>query len=276
MLLTPVECFSLNAALQRSTWKLADLDSPNLPWLTAESVETAALIQQLAAQQNFVQWGSWRPDANVYDAAGVRVDLCELAGGGVDVQPALRQVALFRSQKLPLAAIRALLPVRTQRSWLSSGAQHVLEAVRDCERDLAEMEWDNYGVPGLWRRMLLLRLNSDIRRSPTVFPWDAELASATVSMDSKFEEMLAASAARQLDQALLITADGTPEMRLEKHYARAMLLLELGRVPQAREELRQLLNEPSLTEVVGHQFTALRLASLGWLELTGDQGGEQP
>ena len=277
MLMTPVESFSLNAALQRSTWKLADLDSPNMPWLTSESPSSAALIQDLAAQQNFVQWGSWRPDAAVFDPQGVRVDLCEEAGLGVDPLPALRQAALFRSQRLPLAAIRSLGPVRTSQNGLFPQTQQVLAAVRDCERDLAEMEWDNYGVPGLWRRMLLQQLSEQLQRRPMVFPWDAESQPATQPSRSEWNEIVAASIAGQLQQAVTMTAHGPSETQSERHYASAMLLLELGDVPRAREELRQLLNGPSAATVHADvPAAALQLAARGWLELTGGLEGPQP
>lgn len=281
MLMTSVESFSLNAALQRSTWKLADLDSPNMPWLTSESPSSAALIQDLAAQQNFVQWGSWRPDAAVYDPLGVRVDLCEMAGLGVDPLPALRQAALFRSQRLPLAAIRSLGPVRTQPNWFFPQTQQVLAAVHDCERDLAEMEWDNYGVPGLWRRMFLQQLSEHLQQRAVVFPWDAELQPgtqpATQQSSSEWKAIVTACIAGDLQQALTMTNPGPPETQSERHYASAMLLLELGDVPQAREELKQLLNGASAaTTSATVPSHALQLAARGWLELTGGLEGPQP
>jgi len=281
MLMTPVESFALNAALQRSTWKLADLDSPNMPWLTSESPSAAALIQELAAQQNFVQWGSWRPDVAVYDPQGVRVDLCQVAGLGVDPLPALRQAALFRSQRLPLAAIRSLGPVRTSQNGLFPATQQVLAAVCDCERDLAELEWDNYGVPGLWRRRLLQQLSEQLQRRPVVFPWAAESQPAThpatQQSRSEWNEIVAACISGQLQQAVTMTRHGPPETQSERHYASAMLLLELGDVPRARAELKQLLNGPSATIAPASvSAAALQLAARGWLELTGGMEGSQP
>lgn len=279
MLLTSVESFSLNAALQRSTWKLADLDSPNMPWLTSELPSSTTLIQELAAQQNFVQWGSWQPDAAVYDPQGVRVDLCQVAGLGVDPLPALRQAALFRSQRLPLAAIRSLGPVRTQQDWLFPQTHQVLSAVRDCQRDLAEMEWDNYGVPGRWRRMLLQRLSEQLQEQRVEFPWDAESQSTTEQSRSEWQAIVAACIAGQLPQAFTMTTIGPAETQSERQYASAMLLLELGDVPQAREELKRLLNgppAPTASAAAAVPALALQLAARGWLELTGGPEGLQP
>jgi hypothetical protein len=274
MLLTPVECCSLNAALQRSTWKLADLDSPNLPWLTSESDSAAALIQELAAQQNFVQWGSWRADAAVYDSAGVRVDLCELAGLGIDPDPALRQAALFRSQRLPLAAIRALGPVRTGLSRLLSGDNRVLAAVHDCERDLAEMEWDNYGTPGLWRRMLLQQLALGLKSARAPYPWEAELPLEPGRSGAELAEIVSACVAGRLQDALRIAGSGSPETLAERQYAAAMIQLEAGDVSKAREELMRLLDALPVTSADAQ--SSLRLAARGWLELTGGPGGQHP
>lgn len=277
MLITPVECVTLNAALQRSTWKLVDLDSANLPWLTSESESSAALIQELAAQQNFVQWGSWNPDAGVYDSAGVRVDLLELAGLGIDPQPALRQAALFRSQRLPLAAIRALGPVRTQQNWLSPGARQLVAAVYRCQRDLAEMEWDNYGTPGLWRRALLQQLSFAMPHRRVPFPWDADSDSVSGQFNREISELApiaAACAAGQLQEALRLASSGSSETRADRRYATAMILLETGKVTQAHQELTLLLNEMSGTPTVA-QNSALRLASQGWLGLIAGSTGQQ-
>lgn len=278
MLITPVECGALNAALQRSTWKLADLDSPNLPWLTSESESAAALIQELAAQQNFVQWGAWNPDASVYDSAGMRVDLPELAGLGMDPRPAFRQAALFRSQRLPLAAIRALGPVRTPQSLLSPGVQHLRAAVYQCQRDLAEMEWDNFGMPGLWRRSLLQQLSAAVHDRCPPFPWDAELAAVDGPEDNQISELAsiaAACSAGQLQEALRLASSGKPETLADRRYATAMILLEIGKVSQAREELNQLLKEHSVT-AVNARNSALQTASRGWLALIGETAGQQP
>ncbi|MFM7039798.1 MAG: hypothetical protein ACKO2L_18990 [Planctomycetaceae bacterium] len=278
MLITPVECGTLNAALQRSTWKLADLDSPNLPWLTSESESASALIQDLAAQQNFVQWGAWNPDAGVYDSAGIRVDLPELAGFGMDPRPAFRQAALFRSQRLPLAAIRALGPVRTPQSLLFPRVRHLRAAVYQCQRDLAEMEWDNFGIPGLWRRALLEQLSAAVHDRCPPFPWDADLAAVdglANNQISEFATIAAACAAGQLQEALQLASSGKPETLADRRYATAMILLEIGKVSQAREELNQLLNECSFTPANARN-SALQTASRGWLALIAESAGQQP
>lgn len=280
LLLVPVEYLTLNEELQRSTWKVIDLDSPNVLWASAESGRYEAAIRESAVQQNFVQWGAWQPDRSIYDSAGARLDVCEWAGFGPDLRGAVVQASLFRALRLPLAATRSLWPLHQQQAagWL--GYPCILRELASCQRDLAEFEWDNYGGPSRWRRLVIRALSERTENAPLAAPWpsdDRPLPSESAANLQAAATLYVAGALVGVLQVLESAATANPA-DVEVQYARAMVLLELGDTRTARNVLRKLLQERAPASDINAASpmpdSAVLLAAKGWLDLTSGFGGD--
>lgn len=270
LLLVPVEYQLLNEELQRSTWKILDLDSPHILWASSETGSFTASINESAAQQNFVQWGTWQPDSAIYDPVGARLDVCHLLGLGADPQPALRQSSLFRTLRLPLAAARSLWPLHDNAAAGVTGSREICRELQNCQQDLAEFEWDNYGITAVWRRQVLRALAARSGRTVGNLPWNP------ASLKDDHAELSTAAllyAAGDLEQALQVLNQtrATPTASIESSYAKAMILLEQGNLQSARSVLQQLADTPLSSN---NPSAGLALAARGWLALTVGRQGE--
>ena len=271
LLLVPVEYQRLNEELQRSTWKVIDLDSPHVLWASSEAGAFTDAIRESAAQQNFVQWGAWQPDSTIYDPVGARTDLCTLFGTGLPPQPAIRQSTLFRTLRLPLAAVRSLLPLHRNAAAGWMGHSAICRELQNCHQDLAEFERDNYGAPATWRLQLLHALAD---RSGDAAGQPQAKQRPPVADQTDLSVAARQYADGELDQALqtLQRADANSgSASVEKSYATAMVLLEQGNLQSARGVLQQLVSQ---SDSSNQPHATLLLAAKGWLDLTAGPGGE--
>ncbi len=228
-LFVPAEQLPLNRALLRTPWKPADLDSPTIPYVSGHNLDFSQFILEALQQQGFVEVGPWQPTLEIYAAAGWRTDLIAQLGGGPDPAPAILQSQLFRSLELPLAALRALGPVRqeTQHPQLN-------DEFRACQNDLVYQEWSLFGDASDFRRCIASALNRS-RPPADSPPWRTpnaagESADAWTRCIHLYRQGRLAEAVQELPQE-------TPQQQ----YASAMLWLELGDSNRAIEILDHLL-----------------------------------
>lgn len=231
-LFVPADQLPLNRALLRTPWKPADLDSPTIPYVSGHDPAFSQFILEAMQQQGFVEVGPWQPTLEIYAAAGWRTDLIAQLGGGPDPAPAILQSQLFRSLDLPLAALRALLPIRQQTQRLQ--LRHELRA---CQNDLVYQEWSLFGEASQFRRRIASTLNCDPPPADTP-PWlmpnaadEADAAEAWTRCIDLYLQGRLTEAIREL-----------PQETSQQQYAAAILWLELGDSNRAIELFDRLLS----------------------------------
>ena len=225
-LFIPVEMQRLHRELTKTTWRPLDLDSPTMPFASADDPNCSAAILETMRQQGFVELGPWQPTLEIYDGLGWRFDAVEMCGGDLDPSAAIRQSQLFRAMDIPLASLRALLPVRQK-----SRHRSLADEFRACQIDLAYQEWITFGEASYFRRLVVQTLMGDQVKSNV--PWlvlkadeEAKAADAWVSCVSHY-----------LRGHLEDAVDVLPLQTSSEHLAAAMLWLELGESRQAQQEL---------------------------------------
>lgn len=231
-LFVPAEQLPLNLALQRTPWKPADLDSPTIPYVSGHNLDFSQFILEAMQQQAFVEVGPWQPTLEIYAAAGWRSDLVAQLGGGPDPAPAILQSQLFRSLELPLAALRALLPVRqqTQRPQLR-------QEFRACQDDLVYQEWSLFGEASQFRRRIASTLNRDPPPADSP-PWRMPNATDEADAAEAWTRCIDLYLQGRLSEAI----HELPMETSQQQYAAAMLWLELGDSNRAIELLDRLLS----------------------------------
>ena len=233
-LLIPVEKQVLLQAVQRTDWNIIDLDSPNIPFAMGDAIPNQQRIATVAGEQDFVQFGQWHPDADVYSGLGQRFAITDLIAGVNTGGAALRQARLFRVLNLEMAALRSLGPLRP----LSTPAA-VQELVL-AQQDLAWVEWNNFGRPCRFRSLLLQQADVMGFRVHQP-PWNSSSEQPT-AYDS---EILAAAqiylngTAGQARQRLSAISSDAADIR----YAVAMLYLEDGILDDADAIFQDLIDQ---------------------------------
>jgi len=230
-LFIPVEKQRLHRELTKTTWRPLDLDSPTMPFASADDPRCSAAILETMRQQGFVELGPWQPTLQIYDGLGWRFDAVEMCGGGLDPSAAIRQSQLFRAMDIPLASLRALLPVRQH-----SRHRSLADEFRACQIDLAYQEWITFGEASYFRRLVVQTLMRDQVKSD--LPWlllkadeEAKAADAWVRCVSHYLR-------GHLEEAV----DVLPLQTSSEHFAAAMLWLELGESRQAQQELHHVIS----------------------------------
>lgn len=231
-LFVPAEQLPLNRALLRTPWKPVDLDSPTIPYVSGHDPAFSQFILEAMQQQGFVEVGPWRPTAEIYAAAGWRTDFVALLGGGPDPAPAILQSQLFRSLDRPLAALRALLPVRQQTRH-----PQLRDEFRACQDDLIYQEWSLFGEASLFRRRIASTLNRD-RPLADCPPWLTPNASDEADSTEAWTRCISLYRQGRLTEAVR----ELPQETFQQQYAAAMLWLELGDSHRAVELLDRLLS----------------------------------
>jgi hypothetical protein len=262
-LIVPAEMIPLNRSLFRSTWKVIDLDSANVPYVSAEDLRFAETIVESIGQQGFVDAGPWQVDRSMFGGFGDRTDLVEIAGLGSDPLPAIRQSGFFRSLGLTMAALRTLLPLRQQAGWLSSGRLH--QEFMICQQEAAWQEWIEFGGTSTFRA-LLMNAAGPMDRSKTDQPKWQQLPS---SMDRQtWEPVISLYRLGRLYEAIAAIQG----IDAEHFYAKGIMAMELGDLPSAAAAFR------SVVETGEHG--AVLLAAEFWLQqttsfLNTEEGGLQ-
>ncbi len=149
MLFLPDEADPLHRALLGTAWKPVKLDSPTVPYVSAERSRFDRAVVEVVLQQSFVETGAWQPTSEVYDSQGWRLDVWERLGLGPDVSPAIRLSRFFRAIQLPIAAVRALEPYR------QTGVSSIEQEFLACQAALAFDEWITLGQVSLLRQAVL-------------------------------------------------------------------------------------------------------------------------
>ncbi len=245
-LFVPAEQLPFNRALLTTTWQPVDLDSPSIPFVSPLDPQFSEVVLETLQQRAFVEVGPWQPTAEIYSGGGWRFDLVELMGGGPDPAPAILQSQLFRSLDIPMASLRALLPVRQQ-------TQHGPLAVefRACQRDLAYQEWASFGEASEWRRRVVHAWTTS-SAADHESPW-LKLSAGAVNNEA-WQPAMEAYEKGDLVAAIQALPGQSPQQR----YARGMLSLELGNSGAALAEFQSLLDAPS--------EPGLRVAAKYWVE----------
>ncbi len=235
-LLLPVEQQELIAAVQRMDWNIIDLDSPNVPFAVGSDSLHQQAITMTAAEQDFVQFGPWLPDAEVYSGHGERFSVSLPNGHSAVAAAAIRQARIFRCLALETAAIRSLAPVRPASS------RPLKAELLLAQQDLAWMEWTNFGQPCRFR-LQILALGKGSGLPAADFPWDAPSPSKLPA-----DEQIHDAASRYLQgtgsEARLIL-ESLQDPQPEVDYAIATLLLEEGQSAAASAKFAELLRSDS-------------------------------
>ncbi len=220
MLLAPAEDAGFHGALLDTSWKLIKLDSPTVPYASAETPRFDAAIVDVMRQQGLVDAGAWQPTLDIYDPQGWRVEVTTLLGLLPSAEPAVRQAGFFRAIQLPMAAVRSLAPLR-----VAGGSRDVRAEFVRCQAALAKQEWTNAGQVSQLRKLVLRSspaLNDD-RAAPWLVVDDG------LPVDSTWSTCLALYLDGQpLEAAAALTGDSA-----EEHYARGLLWIEAGEIEQA-------------------------------------------
>ncbi|MCA9051761.1 MAG: hypothetical protein KDA89_23645, partial [Planctomycetaceae bacterium] len=140
LLFIPAEQFFLNQAMQRTTWRTIDLDSPTVPYVSTDDGTFAEDIVETLSQEDFVNYGGWQPSVDIYDSHGWRFDVVSVITGQPESAPAVRQSQRLRAAGLTMAALRSLLPVRSvTRHWT------LRQEFLTCQAELLESEMTEFG-----------------------------------------------------------------------------------------------------------------------------------
>ncbi len=248
-LFVPAEQQQLTRALLTTTWKPVDLDSPTIPFVSAHDARFSPFVLEVLQQRGFVEAGPWQPTAEIYAGAGWRTDFVELLGGGPDPAPAILQSQLFRSLDIPMASLRALLPIREHiHHW------QLTAEFRACQNDLVYQEWNQFGEASEWRRQVVHSWITDEARS-VEYPWLMLKSKA----DPVATDAWRSSIAAYLDGRMTDALRALPRQTSQQRYAAAMLWLELGNSGRAYAELEALASNSSEPEIV--------VAAKSWREL---------
>jgi hypothetical protein len=262
-LIVPAEMIPLNRSLFRSTWKVIDLDSANVPYVSAEDLRFGSTIFESIGQQGFVDAGPWRADVSMFSGFGNRTDLVEIAGLGSDPLPAIRQSGLFRSMGLSMAALRTLLPMRQQTGWLPS--PRLLNEFLTCQQEAAWQEWIEFGGTSNFRALLMETESPTDRRKSDLPQWQQMPANID---QQTWEPVISLYRQGRLSDAIAAIRGN----EAEHLYARGIMAMELGDLPTAAATFR------SVVETGEHE--AVLLAARFWLQQTtsflNSEEGELP
>lgn len=234
LLLIPMEARDFHKVLVKSPWQLVDLDSPSVPYVSTENQRFSSIILEILQQQNFVEAGPWQPTLDIYAAPGWRIDFTQALGGPPAPDPAIRQSQLFRAIDIPLASLRALLPLRT-----ASTNRFLLREFAACQLDLCYQEWQTLGAASSFRKEVV---NHFHKRG---FYNNHEWITALLQSDqrSSVNELVVENYLRgDLEQAL----ESMKFETIEEHFTAAMLRLELGQSQLALDEINTI--PPSETD----------------------------
>lgn len=233
LLLLRAEDVRLNHALFETPWKPVVLDSPTVPYGQGSDLRFAQAVVASLRQQSFVECGLWQPTASIYNGRGWRSDFLEMTGFGPDPSPAIRQSQFFRALNIPMASLRALLPVRQQTRSSALNAEF-----RACQVDLATQEWLTSGKTSDFRQYVVRLLDPGVRGDAVPEEWRAGL--------DHYLHGRVAEAVRDW-----------PSRGSSEHYAAGLLWLELGETSRARDALEQVQPLDDL---------ALFISAKGWIE----------
>ncbi len=243
-LFIPVEMQALQRELTKTTWRPLDLDSPAVPFASADDRRCSNAILETMRQQGFVELGPWQPTQQIYDGLGWRYDAVEMCGGGLDPSAAIRQSQLFRSMDIPLASLRALLPVRQQ-----CRNRMLADEFRACQIHLAYQEWTTFGEASYLRRLVVHTLMRSQTRADV--PWLALKADEAANAAGAWESCVRFYLQGRLTSAVEVL----PQQTSSEHFAAAMLWLELGESRKALRELEQAISTgPDQAELIAAKY----------------------
>ena len=233
ILFLPYELEQLHEALGETEWKAADVDSPVVPYVSADDLRFIPPIVDTMRQLSLVESGPWHPGQEIFSTHGIRVDVREALGLGGDPGTARLQSRIFRSLQTPLAAVRVLLPFRRME-----GLQVVRNEFLQAQLALAEQDWLQTGASTRWSRAVIHRLtsNENIRRRPSLEVPDASRENA---LPAGWQKALDSYLQGRLQQAIEDLSSQTDEERI----ARCMLWLEMGEPAQALAEVKEIDSE---------------------------------
>lgn len=250
----PVEMPQLHRELVRSTWQPMDMDSPTVPFISTDYDEHSDVILETMAQQGFVELGPWHPTSDVYDGQDWRYDAIELLGGGIDPAPAIRQSRLFRTMDIPMASLRALLPVRKEGMQLSLANEFLA-----CQKELAYQEWITFGEASYFRRLIVNTLSPETASRDE--PWFTLNPDEAIDTSEQWKTCVADYVQGRIAEAIESLARRTPS----QIFAAAMMQLELGESQRSWKLLEELLSETEDPSVL--------IAARYWYQQIGQFGG---
>ncbi len=228
LIVIPFEKKTLLRELIRSPWQAVDLDSPSIPFVSTASTTTSPLVLQSLQQGGFVEFGPWQATSEIYSGIGWRFNFLEMIGCGIDPAPPMIQSQIFHAMDLPVASLRALLPVRTHCSdrWL-------LEEFLTVQIAVAYQEWNTFGTASRFRKEVIHALTRDasILNQPWVRFHAEEVDQA--EWRSCVELYLRGDLAAAVEKL--------PSSTPSQHFAKAMIWLELGDCGRVLSELDKII-----------------------------------
>jgi hypothetical protein len=225
------EAADVHRGLLETPWKLMKLDSPTAPYASAENPRFDRAVVDVIRQQGFVETGGWQPTIDVYDPHGWRVDVSSVVGLGPISSPAIRQSQFFRGVKLPMAAMRALGPVRS-----GGGTSAVREEFLKCQEALALEEYNAAGQVSVFRRLALDVAGVAESESD---PWRPTTWAYWFKTPQQWRESRDLYRSGQIPEAIeALSGDSSNEA-----YARGLMFLETGQVDLARTAFETALHD---------------------------------
>lgn len=214
--------------LEPGIFKPLVIDAPIVPYALAGDPELSPAILRGLADRQVVERGAWAYTLPRSLQTDRSLDLWGLLSGRPDPRPLLRQADVLLAMRLPLAALKILLPLHASGTADSTGR------IAAATLDVAEQERLALGAPTAFRAAVLARLGA---RSAAGSPLAERLARRATDVDSQapiVTAYLAGGAAAAFD-AVTRAGGGDP-------WIRAMLAVEAGmpdRAAEALDELRQ-------------------------------------
>ncbi len=214
--------------LEPGIFKPLVIDAPIVPYALAGDPELSPAILRGLADRQIVERGAWTYTLPRSLQTDRSLDLWGLLSGRPDPRPILRQADVLLAMRLPLAALKILLPLHA--SGTADGAVRIAAATLD----VAEQERLALGAPTAFRAAVLARLGA---RPAAGSPLAERLARRKQDVDSQAPIVTAylAGGAAAAFEAITAAGGGDP-------WTRAMLALEAGlpdRAAEALDELRQ-------------------------------------
>lgn len=250
VLFVPMEDHRMHRALIHTSWQAADLDSPTVPRVSAGDLSHAQVVADVLRQQALVEAGPWQPTIEIYDRAGWHWDVPERLGLGPPPCPAIRQSQFFRGLGIPMASLRALLPIRRR-----GGERRLLSEWGACQSALAWQERETFGDASRFRILVLQRSSP-----PEGLPeWASEARTEDWPEVAEWKTAVDEYIAGRVREAL----EELPQSDAQSVYAAAMLHLELGETKQARallERIRRL--EPDAAASIAAEYWISRMGAL--------------
>ena len=249
-LVVPCEDLSLNHAMEPTIWKPLSLNSVSIVYGKAGDPCCTHQIVNTLSLREFVDRGAWVYETSSEEGSG-HTDLLELITGENTDYESLRLARVFRSMNLSVAALKVLsmLPIESQPVFREEYAKNQLA-----------LGYEERIQCGRSSRFRLMAWRMNANASEPVDEVAGNVLKWPVGDNPSNEEFLIEAAQLYVRGDHRAAIQKLNKDNPESLYAKALVLLEYGRVKESEEALQQF-----VTEYSEHRLKAsvqLLLASL--------------